>query len=118
MRKMKSKYYEEAGAIRIENTQAWRSFLNCLATKNGSYPNIILKSRMFAENKELFKKKWGEQSFCWTGWNRYWIWAHELPSGVLFVLTGETGSSYEIASNNIEATANEAICFIEREIIN
>lgn len=91
-RKIKGIDYEKAGTTAILNVMAEE--LRELYDSENTFDNIHYMHKM---NKKAFKILWGEQSCCWQGSNRNWVWLHELPNTNLFVLVSDRGTSYEFA---------------------
>ena len=55
----------------------------------------------YGNNVENFKKLWGRQSVCWVGYERWWIWKHEMDYCDLYVMTTpERGTCYEVKIHN------------------
>lgn len=92
-KKIKQQVYELSDATPILNVMP--KFLRKLYK---DFENIDL---LHGDNKKDFKKIWGEQSCTWMGWEREWVWLHELEHCNLFVLTATNrGTTYEISPTN------------------
>ena len=92
-KKIKQQVYELSDATPILNV--CRTFLRKIY-KDFEHTHLLHK-----HNKADFKKMWGEQSCTWMGWEREWVWLHELEHCNLFVLTAtDHGTSYEVSPTN------------------
>ncbi len=89
-KKIKQYVYELSDATPILNIMP--NFLGKI------YKDVENVSLLHNHNKANFKKIWGEQSCTWTGFEREWVWLHELKHCNLFVLTAtEHGTTYEVS---------------------
>ena len=61
------------------------------------------------EHKDLFKKAWGKQAFCYTTWYRMWFWKHSFRGRTFYVITGKRGTSYEITIEEGEGREDLAL---------
>jgi len=89
MKKLPASTYENANATEFIFTYSRPPQINEMME--------LLRNRAYANNIKRFKKLWGEQAFCWTGFQRNWVWIHTLQTCTLFVLTSTAGTSYEYA---------------------
>ena len=110
-KRIASTVYENSETTAILNVMAHE--LRPIYKSDESFDNIHL---LHKKNTKSFKKIWGKQSCCWQGSYRHWIWMHELPNTILFVLTSNRGSSYEVMradhTANWDATIKETKEFI------
>ena len=56
--------------------------------------------QVFGDNKRKFKDLYGDQSFCWTGYVRHWVWVRQLQCNLnarLLVMCSSEGTTYEIS---------------------
>ena len=96
--KIKQQVYELSDATPILNVMP--KFLRKI------YKDVKNVSLLHNHNKANFKKIWGEQSCTWIGFEREWVWLHELEHCNLFVLTAtEHGTTYEISPTTLTAEA-------------
>jgi hypothetical protein len=63
----------------------FKKIMNTL--KNGIY--------LTNNNKNLFLDKFGRQDFVFTGEYKHYCWGFKFENGILIVLTGNKGTSYE-----------------------
>lgn len=103
--------YEHSRTTAILNVMAKE--LRSIYKSHKTFDNVHL---LHKKNIKAFKKLWGKQSCCWQGEYRHWIWMHEFPNTLLFVLTSNKGTSYEVAriddNDNWDATIKETKEFI------
>jgi hypothetical protein len=94
------KDYENAGSTPLVNNdtviKALRDVfkLESRLRDKKDFEDVLL---FYGDNIPYFKKLWGRQSVCWTGYGRFWIWKHELDYCDLYALVApERGTSYEV----------------------
>lgn len=89
--------FQEINSIRVER------FIDFTNDQIFIYPSRELQdewaktSMLFQNNKYVFKVRWGKQDFCGNSWYRYWVWVKELPSCTLWIITGKSGTTYEVS---------------------
>lgn len=104
-RKIKAEVYENAtGTTPLLNVMA--DELRDIYDSEHSFNKVHL---LHKKNIKSFKRIWGEQSCCWQGEYRNWVWLHELPNTTLFVLTSNKGTSYEFARADGNASWDASI---------
>lgn len=82
------KWYENQNFIHILNNGHYRNWLY----KN-NHIEIILT--LTADNREIFKKLYGEQTATYTTHTRYWIWKQTYKGITFLHFSSKEGSSTE-----------------------
>ena len=80
-----------------------------------TYGIIEERPRLTGDNRAVFKKIWGRQTFCWSSSHRFWVWVHYLPNCVVIVLTaGEKGTCYEyVPTGDTSKITKEIVSFLQ-----
>ena len=108
-KRIKGKDYEKAGGTAILNVVP--RFLHELYETDETFDIIHAFCK---DNVKDFKRIWGEQSCCWVGYGRFWVWKHEREHCDIYALVcPHRGTSYEISFKGDESKAiNELKIFM------
>ena len=94
------KDYEACGADPIVNNDTIVKELRDIfkiESRLRSKKDFEIVCRFYGDNVENFKKLWGRQSCTWIGYERWWIWKHELDYCDLYVMCApQRGTAYEV----------------------
>lgn len=73
-------------------------------------PDIHKIDLLLGNNIKNFKKLWGQQSVCWNGEFRFWVWLHGLPNCNLYILTAPNkGTCYEVETIGDDVLAKQEV---------